>query len=102
MPLAARRGDAAHMSVTAQGDCRLTSVVGHAEPCPEDRCPFWEPGGAVLTGRCGFEQVQLEDNTDLAGFLLRIRRGLEQARASEEDHEALRLFYRALNEGQDE
>jgi hypothetical protein len=102
MPGAARRRDADHMSVTAQGDCRLTSVAGHPEPCPEDRCPFWERGGAVLPGRCGFEQIDLADKAELAGFLLRIRRALEEFRASEEDHEALRLFYRALNEGQDE
>jgi hypothetical protein len=75
------------MSLTEQHLCRLTSIVGDPEPCPEDRCPFWEPGGAVLSGRCGFEQVQFEDNADLAGFLLRIRRALEQARAGEEDQE---------------
>ena len=90
------------MSATEQHLCRLTSIVGHPEPCPEDRCPFWEPGGAVLPGRCGFEQVHFEDNADLAGFVLRIRRALEQARASEEDHEVLRLFHHALNQGQDE
>ena len=95
VPMTGRRGGAilVRMSVTEQQACRLTSIVGHPEPCPEDRCPFWEPGGAVLRGRCGFEQVHFGDDADLAGFLLRIRRALEQARDREEDHEALRLFY---------
>jgi hypothetical protein len=90
------------MSVTEPHPCRLTAIAGRPEPCPEDRCPFWEPGGAVLPGRCGFEQIDLAANADLAGFLLRIRRALEQSRASDEDHEALRLFHHALNKGHDE
>jgi hypothetical protein len=80
--------------------CRLESVVGRSEECPEDACPFWEPGGAVLAGRCAFEQIDLSDNRDLAGFLLRIRTALETARTREDGHEARRLFYHALNKGQ--
>jgi hypothetical protein len=90
------------MSATEQAVCRLTSIDCRPEPCPEDRCPFWEPGGAVLRGRCGFEQVDLAGNADLAGFLLRIRRALEQARKHADEHEARRLFYHTLNKGQDE
>jgi hypothetical protein len=92
----------APMSVSPALQCRMASIAGHAETCPEDLCPFWEPGGAVLPGRCGFEQIDLADNPDLAGFLLRIRHALERARAREDEHDARRLFYHALNEGQDE
>lgn len=90
------------MSVRAQRECRLASVARHPENCPEDLCAFWEPGGAVFPGRCGFEQVDLADNPDLAGFLLRIRHALEQTRMREGEHEARRLFYHALNQCQDE
>jgi hypothetical protein len=67
------------MSVSAKRPCRMASVAGRPEECPEDLRPFWEPGGADLPGRCGFEQIDLADNSDLAGFLLRIRHALEQA-----------------------
>jgi len=80
----------------------MASIAGRPEECPEDLCPFWEPGGAVLAGRCGFEQIGLADNPHLAGFLLRIRHALERARTREDEHEARRLFYHALNQGQDE
>jgi hypothetical protein len=74
------RLDAGCMSVTPTRQCRMASIAGRPEECPEDLCPFWEPGGAVLSGRCGFEQIDLADNPDLAGFLLRIRHALEHAR----------------------
>ena len=90
------------MSVTQPPQCRMASSAGRPEDCPEDLCPFWEPGGAVLPGRCGFEQIDLADNPDLAGFLLRIRHALERARAQEDAHQTRRLFYHALNDGQDE
>jgi hypothetical protein len=64
--------------------CRLASLAGRPETCPQHSCAFWEPGGAVLPGRCGFEQIDLADNSELAGFLLRIRHALEQARGNDE------------------
>jgi hypothetical protein len=90
------------MSVSPRRQCRMASIGGRPEKCPEDLCPFWEPGGAVLPGRCGFDQIDLADNPDLAGYLLRIRHALEQACTREGEHEARRLFYHALNQGQDE
>jgi hypothetical protein len=92
MPGTARGSMLAPMSVSSPRQCRMASIAGRPEACPEDLCPFWEPGGAVLPGRCGFEQIDLADNPDLAGFLLRIRHALERARASEDEHEARRLF----------
>jgi hypothetical protein len=81
--------------------CRLQYAVGRVETCPEERCPFWEPGGAVLEGRCVFERLGASDNPELASRLLRIRKTLESARTNEEDEGAWRLFYRLLNEGTD-
>ena len=78
--------------------CRLNEALGVAEECPEEVCPFWEPGGAVLPGRCAFEGLDLAGRRDLAGFLLRIRAGLHTADSSEE-RDARRLFFRRLNEG---
>jgi hypothetical protein len=86
----------APMSVSPPQQCRIASIAGPPEECPEELCPFWE------LGRCGFEQIDLADNPELAGFLLRIRHALERARGSEDEHEARRLFYHALNQGQGE
>jgi hypothetical protein len=95
MPDAAATSMLAPMSVSSPRQCRMASIAGRPEECPEDLCPFWEPepGGAVLPGRCGFEQIDLADNPELAGYLLRIRHALERARTSEDDQETRRLFY---------
>lgn len=85
------------MSVTPR-PCRLNETLGVAEECPEARCPFWEPGGAVLAGRCAFEGLDLGGRRDLAGFLLRIREGLHSAETGA-IREAHRRFFRRLNEG---
>lgn len=79
--------------------CRLQYEVGRVERCPEERCPFWEAGGAVVGAGCAFDRVDVSGNTAFAAWLLRIRKKLESARMSEEDGEARRLFYRLLNEG---
>jgi hypothetical protein len=102
MPDAAATSMLAPMSVSPPRQCRMASIAGRPEECPEDVCPFWEHGGAVLPGRCGFDQIDLADNPDLAGYLLRIRHALEQARTHEDEHQTRRLFYHALNQGQDE
>jgi len=70
-------------------------------PCPEDGCPFWEPGGAVLEGRCAFERLDLASRTEVASELLRVRRLLESAASGEEERQR-HLFHRALNQSQDE
>jgi hypothetical protein len=63
--------------------CRLNEALAVAEECPEEACPFWEPGGGVLPGRCAFERLDLVGRCDLAGLLLRIRAGLDTAESSE-------------------
>jgi hypothetical protein len=84
----------AGISIARMNLCRLQYMVGRVEDCAEERCPFWEPGGAVLDGRCAFEQLDLGDNTALAAWLLRVRKRLETAHAVEEDERVRQLFYR--------
>lgn len=72
--------------------CRFQSALGRVEACPEERCPFWEPGGAVLEGRCAFERLDHSDSLELAAWHLRIRRMLEAASTREQEQQAWRLF----------
>jgi hypothetical protein len=75
--------------------CSLEAAVGRAEACPEDACPFWEPGGAALDGRCAFEQLDVATDAALARWLLDIRGRLSSA-ISAEDVEAARSAFRHL------
>jgi hypothetical protein len=74
------------MSTTEQTTrlCSLEAVIGKTEACPEDACPFWEPGGAALGGRCAFEQLGLEADAGLATWLLEIRERLATASTPED------------------
>jgi hypothetical protein len=93
------------MTSTAQANvriCRLQDAVGRVEACPEERCPFWEPGGAVLEGRCAFEQLDVSQRPELASWLLRMRTTLDSARHPAEADDAWRLFHRLLNDGDGE
>jgi hypothetical protein len=78
--------------------CRLERIRGRVEACPEDHCPFWEPGGAVVEGGCAFERVGLRVDPELANWLLEIRATLESARTRAEQSETLRLYHRLLND----
>jgi hypothetical protein len=82
--------------------CRIERVLGRTEVCPEERCPFWEPGGAVLEGRCAFERVDLDEDPEVATLLAQVRRTLESYPGPLEERKARHLFHRLLNQGQDE
>jgi hypothetical protein len=77
--------------------CSLEAAVGNAEACPEDACPFWEPGGAALGGRCAFEQLGLPADAALASWLLEIRERLEGASSAEEERAMRSTFHHLLN-----
>ncbi len=81
--------------------CSLAAAVGKSEACPEDACPFWEPGGAALDGRCAFERLGVRADAALASWLLDIRRRLEAASTVEEDRAIRAAFHHLLN-GADE
>ncbi len=88
-------------SVTDLRLCRLERIRGRVEACPEERCPFWESGGAIVEGGCAFERVDLPDNPELADWLLEIRAKLESARTRAEQSETLRLYHRLLNDARE-
>jgi len=62
--------------------CTLRSAAeGQAEPCPGERCPFWEAGGAVAEAGCLIERLGVDVRSrDMAVYLLETRSCLERAR----------------------
>ncbi len=78
--------------------CTLELAVGKLEACPEGACPFWEPGGAALGGRCAFEQLDLAADARLATWMLEIRERLASAESTAAADEAHTLFCHLLNE----
>ena len=85
------------MSQTEQHCTLRLAAEGRLEPCPRERCAFWEPGGAVVPGACLLERLAVDlRRPDVAGYLLEARQRLEQARDLEEAEEAHREFARRL------
>jgi hypothetical protein len=78
--------------------CTLEVAVGRREACPEGACPFWEPGGAALDGRCAFEELDVAADAALAGWLLEIRERLASAESTVAADAAHSLFSHLLNE----
>jgi hypothetical protein len=90
------------MAVLEPRNCSLAAAVGKSETCPEDACPFWEPGGAALEAHCAFERIPLPADASLAAWLLEIRGRLESASSVEEDRAIRAAFHHLLNESGDE
>ena len=82
---------------TATRLCSLEAAVGRRDACPEGACPFWEPGGAALDGRCAFEELDVAADPALAGWLLEIRERLASAESTVASDEARSLFSHLLN-----
>lgn len=82
---------------SAERMCRFAALLGQSEVCPREACVFWEPGGAVLEGRCAFERLDLSARPELAALLLDLRRALESAQTLEEKREVRGRLYRLLN-----
>jgi hypothetical protein len=78
--------------------CSLATVVGKTEACPEDACPFWEPGGAALDPRCAFEELGVAATPPLASWLLEIRGRLEDAGSADEERAIRAAFHHLLND----
>ena len=81
--------------------CSLEATVGRLEACPEGQCPFWEPGGAALDGRCAFEELDITADAPLAAWLLEIRGRLASAESTV-GAEAARSLFRHLLDGSSE
>jgi hypothetical protein len=82
--------------------CRLDALVGVMTLCTEDACPFWEPGGAVLEGRCAFDGLDLTRRPEVVSELLRMREELTAAGGGEGRRSALHHYHRLLNESGEE
>jgi hypothetical protein len=78
--------------------CTLAAAAGRVEACPEDACPFWEPGGAVIDGRCAFERLDLTADASPAEWLLELRGRLEAACSVEEERAMRSTFHHLLND----
>jgi hypothetical protein len=53
--------------------CRLDEFNGQLVVCPEEKCAFWEPGGAVLEGRCVLDGIDFAHEPGLATWLIEFR-----------------------------
>jgi len=86
------------MSQPEPKHCTLKLVArDEVEVCPEDRCVFWESGGAVLKGTCLVERLGIDlRDTELATYLLEVRERVERSRDSDEAEVAHREFARRL------
>lgn len=84
------------------GACQLEQATGQAGSCPERACAFWEPGGAVLPGRCAFDRLDLSGRPGVAAELLRIRALLESPVSSSAEQDLRHLFHHLLNAGGDD
>jgi hypothetical protein len=77
--------------------CTLRLATGTMESCPQERCAFWEAGGAVLQGGCVIERLGVDvREPDMARYLLEVRERLEQARDLSENEAAHREFAHRL------
>jgi hypothetical protein len=57
------------------------AAENRTEPCPRERCSFWEAGGAVVEGGCVIERLGVDvRRPDLAAYLLEVRERLDGAR----------------------
>ena len=75
--------------------CTLRLATGVMETCRQQRCAFWEPGGAVVEGGCVIERLGLHIfGLDVARYLLETREHLDQARDSSEAEAAHRELAR--------
>ena len=67
------------------------------ELCSQQRCAFWEEGGAVVEGGCVIERLGPDvRNPDVAGYLVEVRERLDQARDRSEAERAHREFVRRI------
>ena len=76
----------------------LQAAVGKSEACAEHACPFWEPGGAALGGRCAFERLDVAKDASLAAWLLEIRGRLEDVSSAEEERRMRAAFHHLLSD----
>lgn len=74
--------------------CVLARARGQIVACRHDACPFWEPGGAVLSGTCLLSRTwpNLEDRPDLVEQLEELCETLERPAAAADELAARRAL----------
>ena len=77
--------------------CRLDALAGRDVPC-SGRCPFWDPGGAVLDGRCMFELIDLSGRPAVVAELRAVRDELRAVGSGDEAAAIRHRFHRLINE----
>jgi len=77
--------------------CRLAALAQRDDACTPT-CPFWEPGGAVLEGRCAFDTVELNGRTPLVMELLELRQRFHELGVDGHVEELRHTFHRIVNE----
>jgi len=78
--------------------CSLSAIAGKREACPDEGCPFWEPGGAARGGRCALAEFGGVTDEAVAVWLLEIRDKLGAAGSAEEEHATRSAFHHLLND----
>jgi hypothetical protein len=81
--------------------CHLDASSGNERRCSEV-CAFWEPGGAVVEGRCAFEQLDFAGRPGLVAEMIHLRDLLDAAAPAVRDSDAWREYRRVLNESGEE
>jgi hypothetical protein len=77
--------------------CTLRLATGVVEFCPQQRCAFWEEGGAVVEGGCVIERLGPEvRRPDVADYLVEVRERLDKARDRSEAEVAHREVARRI------
>jgi hypothetical protein len=77
--------------------CTLRLATGVVEYCRQQRCAFWEEGGAVAEGGCVIERLGLDvRRPDVAGYLVELRERLDQGRDRSEAEAAHREVARRV------
>lgn len=73
--------------------CTLRLATGVVEFCPQQRCAFWEEGGAVVEGGCVIERLGPDvRKPEVADYLADVRERLDRARDRSEAEAAHREF----------
>jgi hypothetical protein len=73
--------------------CTLRLATGVIELCPQQRCVFWEEGGAVVQGGCVIERLGPDvRRPEVADYLVEVRARLDKARDRSEAEVAHREF----------
>jgi len=80
--------------------CSLAAAVGKEQACPGETCPFWEPGGAALGGRCAVEQLGVAADAELARWLLEIREKLAAAGPEDDERVMRSVFHHLLDDSE--